>query len=138
MIIDATNLIIGRIGTVAAKKALLGEEIMIVNCEKAIVTGKKKMVIAKYKQKVEKGIPLRGPYFPRRSDMILRRTIRGMLPWKTTKGREAFKRIKCYLGVPEELKEKKAETIKEADVSKVPNLDYVVLGDISKILGAKQ
>ena len=51
MIIDASNLIAGRIATVVAKKALLGETIDIVNSEKAIVTGSKTQVFARFKQK---------------------------------------------------------------------------------------
>ena len=39
MIINAENLILGRMTTYAAKKALQGEEVDIVNCEKAIITG---------------------------------------------------------------------------------------------------
>ncbi len=42
MIINADNLIIGRIASFAAKKALLGEKVVIVNSEEAVMTGKKK------------------------------------------------------------------------------------------------
>ena len=37
MIIDAKNLVLGRMATVVAKEALLGEKIDIINCEKAVV-----------------------------------------------------------------------------------------------------
>ena len=49
MIIDATNLLVGRLATVVAKKALLGGKIDIVNAEKAIISGPKRLVINKYK-----------------------------------------------------------------------------------------
>ena len=55
MIIDANNLILGRMATFVAKQALLGEEISIVNCEKAIMTGNKQQILAKYKKKNEYG-----------------------------------------------------------------------------------
>ena len=45
MIIDGTNLILGRIATFAAKKALEGEQVVIVNCESIVVTGGKKQTI---------------------------------------------------------------------------------------------
>jgi len=138
MIIDATNLIVGRLATVAAKKALLGEKIEIVNCEKAVVTGKRDAVIKSYLQKIHRGVPSQGPYFPKFSDRIVRRVIRGMLPYKQEKGRKAYERIMCYLSVPENLKDQKAETIKEANVSKLPNLKYVTIGDIAKQIGAKR
>jgi len=137
-IIDATNLLLGRFATVAAKKALLGEEIVIVNCENAIISGKKEEIIERYKQKVKRGIPLKGPYFPKQSDLVVRRTIRGMLPFKTAKGREAFKRVMCYTHVPSEYQNKKLESIKTAHVSKLPSLYYMRLGDVCRLLGGKK
>ena len=41
MIIDGNNLILGRVATIAAKRAMQGEPVVILNCEKMIVTGKK-------------------------------------------------------------------------------------------------
>ncbi|MBU0460997.1 MAG: 50S ribosomal protein L13 [Nanoarchaeota archaeon] len=137
MIIDATNLIAGRLATVVAKKALLGEKIDIVNAEKAIITGTKTVVIAKFRQKYSRGIPLQGPYYPRAPDRILRRLIRGMLPYKQPKGKDAFKRVMCWKGVPEPFKNQKMETMKIADISKIPNLKYVTIGEISKQIGGK-
>ena len=51
MLIDGTNLILGRVATYATKKALEGEEIVIVNCEKLIITGRKKFVIEEYQRR---------------------------------------------------------------------------------------
>lgn len=137
MIIDATDLILGRMASVAAKKALRGEEIKIVNCEKAIITGNKKYLLEKYKANRDRGVPLKGPYFPRMPDRIVRRTIRGMLPYKKARGGDAYKRIMCYIGVPEELAKEKTITIKEANLSKLPTLKYLTIEKISKNLGAK-
>ncbi len=136
MIIDATDLIIGRIGTFVAKKALQGEKFDIVNCEKAVVTGKKSSVLAKYKQLKDRGT-YKGPFLPKQPNLFVRRVIRGMIPYRRERGREAFKGIKCYTGVPEELKDKKMETIKEASVSKLPTLNYVSVREICKSVGAK-
>jgi len=137
MIIDATNLILGRMAAFAAKKALLGEKIDIVNCEKTVVTGTLEFNFGKYKRKFNMGAPLMGPYHPRYPDRIVRRTIRGMLPYRRERGEKAFKNVMCYRGVPVGLKDKKFETIKEANVSKVPSLKYTTLEEVSKLLGAK-
>ncbi|MBT4541067.1 50S ribosomal protein L13 [Candidatus Woesearchaeota archaeon] len=137
MIIDATDSVMGRIAAVAAKKALLGESINIVNCENAIVTGRKVRVLADFKQKLDRGIPLKGPYFPKQSDRIFRRAIRGMLPYKKERGKEAFKRIMCHIGVPDKFSSQKLELIGDASVSKLPNVKYVYLKDIAKHLGGK-
>jgi len=137
MIIDATDLILGRMATFAAKQALLGEEIQVVNCEKAIMSGNKKTILAKYKTKLQMGKPQKGPYIPRRADMFVKRSIRGMLPYKQEKGLVALKRVKCYIDVPEEFKGKKLETIKNANVSKIPNLKYITVSEICKSIGGK-
>ncbi|MBD3354766.1 50S ribosomal protein L13 [Candidatus Woesearchaeota archaeon] len=137
MIINAEDLILGRIATVAAKNALMGERIDIVNCEKAVMTGNKKEILARYKKKREMGQVYHGPYIFRRPDMFVKRLIRGMLPYKQEKGRKALERIRCHSGVPEKPKEGKMETIEEANISKVPSLRYVTVKDICKSMGEK-
>ena len=137
VVIDANNLIMGRVASFAVKKAILGEKVIIVNSEEAVMTGKKNRIIAKFRQKREIGSVTKGPFYPRMPDRILRRAVRGMLPYKQKKGRDAFKRIMCYIGIPDEFKNEKAETMKEADISKVKDISYVKLREISRILGAK-
>ena len=102
-----------------AKKALEGEDIVIINCEKAVVSGTKKNLLAKYKRMRSMGIHTKGPFWPRMPDRFVKRTIRGMVPYKQPKGRAAFRKIKCYIGVPEEFKDKKADTIQKANSSKM-------------------
>lgn len=138
MILDAKNLILGRMATVVAKKALLGEKIDIVNCEKAVVTGKIKNVIKHYEWKRSiGGSAQKGPYISRRSERFVKRAVRGMLPYKRDKGSKAFDNIMCYYGVPEEFKDKNLETIKEANVSKIRNTKYVKVGHICNQLGGE-
>ncbi len=137
MIIDATNQVLGRVASFAAKKALLGEKIEIVNCTNAIITGTKTDILTKYKGKRSRGDPFHGPYFPRQAEKIMKRTIRGMLPRRQEKGQSALKLVVCYRGVPEVLNNKKFETIKGADVSKMSNLRYITLGEVCKLLGGR-
>lgn len=135
MLIDAENLILGRLASFVAKKALLGEKITIVNANKVVVVGRKEDVLAKYKAKTEKGGPLHGPFIPKIADRFLKRTIRGMLPYKQEKGRKAFEKIKCYIGVPEKFKNEKFETIKEANVEKAKTLRFLSIQKICDYLG---
>jgi large subunit ribosomal protein L13 len=137
MIIDANNLILGRLGTYAAKKALLGEKIDIVNCESCVITGDVKKILECYDNKSKRGIPSKGPFVHRMPDRLVKRSIRGMLPYKKERGRIAFENIKCHIGIPENLKNQKVETLKDANVEKIPNLNYVKVKDISKHIGAK-
>lgn len=44
MIVDATGLVLGRLASVAAKSLLAGEEVKIVNAEKALITGSRDFI----------------------------------------------------------------------------------------------
>ncbi|MEK6916714.1 MAG: 50S ribosomal protein L13 [Nanoarchaeota archaeon] len=137
IIIDATDLIVGRLATYAAKQTLLGKEVRIINSEKAIISGKKENTFQKYLDRRHKGTHAKGPFIHRRSERILRRAIRGMVPFKTARGREAYKRVLCYTGVPDEFKNMKPVELKSISKSKLPNLKYITLLQISERLGAK-
>ena len=133
-IIDAKGATLGRLSTIVAKRILNGEEITIVNSEKAIITGKKQTIKNRFKKKRELGTYRKGPFYPRMPDQILKRTIRGMIPYQSPHGREAFKRLKCYIGVSDQFEGKKFETIKEAEKTPV---DFMTIEEISRSLGAK-
>ncbi|CAD5243624.1 50S ribosomal protein L13 [Thermococcus camini] len=139
-IINAEGLILGRLASKVAKMLLEGEEIVIVNAEKAIITGNREDIFAKYKQRTElrtRTNPRKGPFYPKRSDEIVRRTVRGMLPWKTDRGRKAFKRLKVYVGVPKEFEGRELETISETHSSRIATPKYVTVGEVAKFLGGK-
>ncbi len=137
MIIDAENLIVGRFGTFVAKKALLGEKVDVVNCEKAVIVGKKEDILNRYKQKRDRRTVFKGPYLPRMPDRFVRRIIRGMLPHNKARGREAFKRIMCWISVPDKFKNEKIEKLKEYNVLNTKNIKFLEIGKICKFLGGK-
>ena len=138
MIINAENLIIGRIATFASKQALLGEKVEIVNSEKAVVSGTKLAVVKRYKKYFDRGTPSKGPFIPKSPERLLKRIIRGMLPYKQPKGKLAFNRIKCYVGVPENFKDQKVETFEYLNKNKLPNTNFVTIKEISVHLGGKK
>jgi large subunit ribosomal protein L13 len=134
-IIDAKNHIAGRLASVVAKRLLKGEEIVIVNAEMIVITGDRDSVLASYKQKKDCGNVKSGPFFPRRADLIMKRTVRGMLPWKETSGKEAYRRLKVYVGVPKEFTDLKKEKV---DVAiKTGLTQYVTLSQIAEFLGSR-
>jgi large subunit ribosomal protein L13 len=137
MIIDAKDMIVGRIATVAAKQALLGEKIDIVNCQDAYITGKKDFLYSEFKRRKDQGTYW-GPFFHRMPDRFVRRMIRGMLPHKQDRGKKAYERIMCYTAIPKELSGKEMTVIKEAHISKMKNLDYLKVRDICKKLGMRE
>lgn len=135
VVINAENAVVGRLASYAAKLALSGEEVVIVNAEKAIMTGNKEFIFKKYLQnRTRKSItnPRRmGPKYPRRPEDIVRRIIRGMLPYKKPRGRDAFKKVKVTVGVPE-------GTVVDVNFASNPNTNkFVTIGELSKYLGAK-
>ena len=136
-IYDAENQILGRMCTFLAKDLLKGEDVIVVNSEKAVLSGNPRWKKEHYQEKIKRGDPHKGPFFPRYPDDIFRRTVRGMLPWHQVKGRNAFKKLKVFVGVPEEYKNKKAEKIKVADANKL-KITYTTLSDLSISIGAKK
>lgn len=137
VVIDATNLILGRLASYAAKKALLGENVDIINCENAVITGSRERTIADHKRRIHRGSIRTGPFPRRRPDMFVKRTIRGMLPYNKEIGKKALKRIKCYIGVPTQLKDKKPEHLIGMDLSKLTVMKYTTVKDVCKMIGGK-
>lgn len=138
LIIDAKDAILGRVAAHAAKQALLGKTIRVINAEKAVISGKKRSTIAEAKRKRSMGVPRKGPYYSKLPDRYVRRVIRGMLPYKQPRGREAYERVLCYIGTPEEFKEQEAIRVPGAEASKLPNMKYLTVGQICEELGGKQ
>ena len=102
LLIDATNKILGRFCSQVAKKALLGEKIVIINAKKAIISGTKQSIHEKYLSKLNISTatnPRRGPFWPRRPDTFMRNIIKKMLPTKKIRGKDALKRVHVYIGV---------------------------------------
>ena len=131
-VINAEGSVFGRLASVVAKELLGGAEIVIVNAEKSIVVGSRENILQEYKTARARGSRERGPYFPKRPDLILRRAIRGMLPHKAARGIDALSRLKIFIGVPEEYKSLKMEKIKEAQVARDR---FMVLSEVSKEVG---
>jgi len=134
IIIDAKGLILGRMASIIAKRLLQGESVIVLNAEKAAISGKRLQIVKEAKPFLEVGHPRKGPFHPRRPDKIVRRTVRGMLPRKKPKGRQAYKRLKVYLGAPTEFNGKEIQTILEASAEKLKS-PYITVGELAKEIG---
>ena len=135
-IIDGRNAVLGRLGSVVAQRIMDGEEIVVINAESIVVTGERDMIFADYKARVDRGdtTKRKGPFYPRRADLLFKRSVRGMIPWTTTSGREAYRRLHVFVGTPKQFAD--AETVKIEDAMKKINGKYTTLGAISKFLGS--
>lgn len=137
VIIDASNLILGRVATFAAKHALQGDEVVVFNAENAVISGTKANIVEEAKRRLRTrtlAAQYRAPVHPRKPDTYVRRVIRGMLPRKKAKGRAAFRRIRVYVGTPEEYRDKSTAKIPGAEASKL-RCKYITIGELSGDLG---
>jgi len=136
-LINADGLLLGRMASKVAKKLLNGEKVIIVNAEKAVISGKKKSKVAEAKEFLEVGAPMRGPFHYRRPDRMVRKTVRGMLPFKQPKGKTALKKLKVFISVPEDFKDQQIITLKEAQAAKLKG-PYFTLAELAKEIGWNQ
>lgn len=136
-IIDCDSRILGRLATHTASLLLKGNKVALVNAEKAAISGHLPQIIANYKRKVElidKANPEHSPYWSRRPDFFVKRIVRGMLPWKKAKGKEAYKRLRVFIGVPAEFSKAKME---KTDIKKKDQAyeTSVTIKDLAEHLG---
>lgn len=138
MIINAEELILGRLASHVAKKVIKEENVIIINAEKAIVIGTKSSIMPKYKQRVEASVksnPHYGPKYDRIPSKMLKRAIKGMLPNKSRTSERLLKQIKVYNKKPKTIDVTKAETIEKIKYNN--KSEFMYLSDIAKNLGGK-
>ena len=110
LVYDATDKILGRLASLVAKqlisarKAGREQRVIIYNAEHAVVSGPKTRVLANYDGKYKLNHARKGPFYPRMPDQILKRTVRGMLPYqKNSSGRGALRDLRVLIGKPSNL-----------------------------------
>jgi len=134
-VVDAEGAVLGRLASSLATRLLDGEEIIVVNAEKAIIVGNPDEVIMRYLTRRRLNHPRKGPHFPRMPDRILKRTVRGMIPYQEPRGRKALGLLKVYMGVPVEHAKAKTQRV-EASMRPAPE-KFITLNRVAKELGAK-
>lgn len=115
IIVDGTNMVLGRVASRIAKKLMQGEEVHLINAEALVVSGSTAGNVENYTQRrrlQHKGTPEYSPKWPKVPHLLVRRVVRGMLPFKKAKGRAAFRKLKVYAGNPNI--KGKAEVFEEA------------------------
>ena len=130
IVIDASGAVLGRLASYAAKQAIFGKEVIVVNCDNVIVSGTRNLIINEYKQiRMKGGTSLKGPHFPKNPERIVKRTIRNMIPYKKGKGLDAFKRVMCYNEVPSEY-----QNAEKISMPKILKINTMTLREISKVI----
>jgi len=139
VIVDATNCIAGRMCSHVSKLLLEGNRVAIVNAEKAMLSGNRYRTIASYKEHLEINSvtnPIHGPFHPRRPDTILSKMVRGMVPKRKPDGISAFKHLRVYMGVPEDMKGANMKSFDDSKITK-PESYYISIGEVAKQIGWK-
>lgn len=136
IVIDGKDLILGRLASNIAEMIMDGEEVVVVNTEDIVITGQKEVIFAKYKANVDRGdtTKRKGPFYPRRADLLFKRCVRGMIPWKTTSGREAYRRLYVFIGTPKQFEN--SEKVRPEEAVREISGKYTTLGAVSKFLGS--
>ena len=130
-VIDGDGAVLGRLSAKVAKRLLGGEDVIVVNADKVLITGNPDFVKRKYRDIFAIGSPIHGPFFKKRADMIVRRSIKGMLPHQKTKGRIALKKLRVYKDKPTEV------TGEVVSMRKELRTRSITVGELAKSLGAK-
>lgn len=139
VVVDATSCVAGRMCSHVSKLLLQGKRVAIVNAEKAMLSGNRYKTIDSYKEHL--GItsvtnPIHGPFHPRRPDTILSKMVRGMVPKRKPSGIGAFKHLRVYTGVPEDMKGTKMESFEDSKITK-PESYYISIAEVAKQIGWK-
>ncbi|WP_268541735.1 50S ribosomal protein L13 [Candidatus Nitrosotenuis cloacae] len=140
IVVDGTDLLAGRLSSNVAKLLLQGNHVTVVNCEKIMISGRRRNIIDEYKDflRVSSVLhPEHGPYHPRRPDTIIARMIRGMLPRKKPSGDAALRRLRTYIGVPSQLRSSSKTVLEKAKITR-PSANYTTMEELSKEVGGTQ
>jgi large subunit ribosomal protein L13 len=140
IIIDAKDCILGRLGVEVSKlsRLNLNKEIIILNCEKIVISGSKKNILNHYLDRLHRGSTEKGPFQTKRPDRFVRRSIRGMFNYKGYLGKPAYSKVKTFIGVPDEYHDSViSKDFKCKKSSDLMHNKYIVVEDLCKQLGGK-
>ncbi len=137
IVADADGHIAGRLCSKVSKLLLEGNKVVIVNAEKALMSGSRKSILQEYQDWLQIASithPKHGPFHPRRPDGLLARMIRGMLPRQKSKGIEARRRLRVYISVPTEFNKMKMTVFDDAKARKAMSY-YLTMGEVASSMG---
>lgn len=132
--IDASEQVMGRLASMIARALLKGRKVYVINAEKSMISGNPKYVLKSYQEKIKRGDPYHGPFYPKTPERILKRVVRGMLP-KSARGREALKGLRVFRSRPESFEGKEFKKFDDAKIK--GEQSYIDLGKLSRRLGAR-
>ena len=142
VIVDARGHVMGRLASTVAKELLSGQNVVLVRCDEAVISGKfirNKTIFSQFLRKTMITNPRRGPKHLRSPSRMIWRTIRGMLPHKSPRGQVALEKLKVFEGIPAPYDRMKRMVIPQAlAVTRIkPQRHVTLLGRLSSEVGWK-
>jgi large subunit ribosomal protein L13 len=123
-----------------AKLLMEGWEVKVINAEKAVLSGDPRMVVRGYQILLDVKVHT-NPYRnkikrPRTPIGIIKDAVKGMLPKHNARGREALRRLKVYIGEPEDVPKEEAIRFPDADAVRLSG-KYITVGEVARRMGWK-
>merc|ERR1712029_27127 len=142
VVIDGRGHLMGRLASVVAKNILNGNKVVVVRCEginQSCNFYRNKLKVLKFLRLRCNVKPSRGPFHFRAPSKMFWRTVRGMVPHKTERGKDAMKRLQTFEGVPPPYDKKKRMVVPSAlKVLRLkPGRKFCSLGRLSHDVGWK-
>lgn len=140
IVIDCKGHLLGRVAALAAKELLSGQRIIFVRCEELNISGSLQRNVLLHSHTVKKRMNTnhrRGPFHFNAPSRFLHFAIRGMIPYKTTRGKIAMKRMKLYEGCPPRYQTAKKLVIPGAltAIRLKPGRKFTRVGDLAQKFG---
>jgi large subunit ribosomal protein L13 len=130
-VIDASYCVYGRIASRVAERALDGWKIAVVNVENAVITGNEDDIISTHQKRRNIGSD-QEPIYPKKPDRIFKRAVRGMLPYKKPRGREALDNVRAFLGNPYQVQGIRFD---DASINKRSTTKFVEISELGNQVG---
>ncbi|WP_411025409.1 50S ribosomal protein L13, partial [Salmonella sp. s55004] len=142
LIIDGSGHLMGRLASIVAKNLLQGQRIVVLRCERINISGgfyRNKLKYLQFLRKRTNTKPSRGPFHYRYPSRMFWRVVRGMLPHKRARGKEAMERLKVFEGMPPPYDKKKKFVVPPAlrYLRLKPGRKFCILGRLAEEVGWK-
>merc|ERR1719215_1301108 len=142
VVLDCKDHLLGRLASILAKELLNGQKVVCLRTEEMNISGslfRNKLKFAAFLRKRTNTNPKKGPIHYRSPFRILWRTVRGMLPHKTARGKAALEKLKVFEGVPHPYDRMKRKVVPGAlrNLRLRPGRKFCRLGDLASHSGWK-
>ena len=140
IVIDGRGHLVGRLASKVAHELLVGQKVVVVRCEALNLSGslfRNKLNQADKRRKANNTNPRRNFKHPHSPSRMFWRSLRGMLPHKTPKGKAALARLKVFEGIPFPYDNRKRMVVPDAlkCLRMKSHRRFCQLGDLAGLFG---